>query len=293
MRKILTILLAICYSCTLFSQNNMNDTIVAKGEVSIYPNPATDVIIVVTNEGVKSVAVYSIAGSLVASSESNVVNVANLVEGVYFVKANTEAGVIAGSFSKRFYRGEDKEDDHVDGQRINRNDEIELTITNTPVLDIEKFSITCGLLLSEDQYLNQSFMPSITLSFYSITLDFEYASPRYSESADIDTWEDQMTFCFHYGCRLLLRRKLYICPMIGVRKDSRGYTDGSNYYISNGIHNKFTETYSNCGVDAGLQLGYRSKGGFVIGGQFTGGPCGYTFGVNIGYSYSTVKENNN
>ena len=69
MRKILTILLAICYSCTLFSQNNMNDTIVAKGEVSIYPNPATDVIIVVTNEGVKSVAVYSIAGSLVASSE--------------------------------------------------------------------------------------------------------------------------------------------------------------------------------------------------------------------------------
>ena len=149
--------------------------------------------------------------------------------------------------------------------------EIEPTVTDRSVLDIEKFSITYGLLLSEDPYLNQSFMPSITLSIYSITLDFEYASPRYNRSMGVDTLIDQTTFCFHYGCRLLFSRKLYICPMLGVRKDSRGYTDG----------------------DAGLQLGYRSNKGFVVGGQFTGGPCGYTFGVNIGYSHSTVKENNN
>lgn len=76
------------------------EDIVAKGEVSIYPNPATDVI-TVTNEGVKSVAVYSLAGSLVASSESNVVNVANLVNGIYVVKANTEAGVITGQIIKK------------------------------------------------------------------------------------------------------------------------------------------------------------------------------------------------
>lgn len=74
--------------------------IVAKGQISIYPNPATDVI-TVTNEGVKSVAVYSIAGSLVASSESNVINVANLVNGIYVVKANTEAGVITGQIIKK------------------------------------------------------------------------------------------------------------------------------------------------------------------------------------------------
>ena len=74
--------------------------IVAKGEISIYPNPATDVI-TVTNEGVNSVAVYSVAGSLVASSESNVVNVANLVKGIYVVKANTEAGVITGQIIKK------------------------------------------------------------------------------------------------------------------------------------------------------------------------------------------------
>lgn len=180
-------------------------------------------------------------------------------------------------------------------QEYNEDYEIEPTITDRSVLDIEKFSISCGLLLSEDQYLNQSFMPSITLSIYSITLDFEYASPRYNRSMGVDTWIDQKTFCFHYGCRLLFSRKLYICPMLGVRTDSRGYTDGSDWCINyNGtIQNKFTETYSKCGVDAGLQLGYRSKGGFVIGGQFTGGPCGYTFGVNIGYSYSTVKESNN
>ncbi|MEE1177242.1 MAG: T9SS type A sorting domain-containing protein, partial [Paludibacteraceae bacterium] len=76
------------------------ENIVAKGEISIYPNPATDVI-TVTNEGVNSVAVYSVAGSLVASSESNVVNVANLVKGIYVVKANTEAGVITGQIIKK------------------------------------------------------------------------------------------------------------------------------------------------------------------------------------------------
>ena len=82
------------------SFKNDVENIVAKGEVSIYPNPATDVI-TVTNEGVKSVAVYSVAGSLVASSESNVVNVANLVNGIYVVKANTEAGVVTGQIFKK------------------------------------------------------------------------------------------------------------------------------------------------------------------------------------------------
>lgn len=80
--------------------NTPVENVIAKGEISIYPNPATDVI-TVTNEGVKSVAVYSIAGSLVASSESNVINVANLVNGIYVVKANTEAGVITGQIIKK------------------------------------------------------------------------------------------------------------------------------------------------------------------------------------------------
>lgn len=74
--------------------------VVAKGEVSIYPNPASDVI-TVANEGVKSVAVYTVAGSLVASSESNTVNVASLANGIYVVKANTEAGVITGQIIKK------------------------------------------------------------------------------------------------------------------------------------------------------------------------------------------------
>jgi len=47
------------------------------------------------------VAVYSVAGSLVASSESNVVSVANLVKGIYVVAANTEAGVITGQIINR------------------------------------------------------------------------------------------------------------------------------------------------------------------------------------------------
>ena len=80
--------------------SNAVENIVAKGEISIYPNPASDVV-TVTNEGVKSVSVYSIAGTLVASSQSNTVNVAALANGIYLVKANTEAGVITGQIIKK------------------------------------------------------------------------------------------------------------------------------------------------------------------------------------------------
>lgn len=124
MKKILTILLAICYSCTLFSQNSMNDTIIARGEISISPNLATDVI-TVTNENVNSIAVYSIEGTLVASSESNVVNVANLVKDyIYIVMANTEAGVITGQIIKKGSIEDsikDKEEGHVEKKQVNRN----------------------------------------------------------------------------------------------------------------------------------------------------------------------------
>ncbi len=76
------------------------ENVIAKGEISIYPNPATDVV-TVANEGVKSVAIYTVAGSKVASSESNVINVASLAKGIYVVKANTEAGVITGQIIKK------------------------------------------------------------------------------------------------------------------------------------------------------------------------------------------------
>ena len=109
MKKLLTILLVICYSCTLFSQNSMNDTIIARGEISISPNLTTDVI-TVTNENVNSIAVYSIDGTLVASSESNVVNVANLVKDyIYIVMANRESWCNHRSDHqeghRRFYKG--------------------------------------------------------------------------------------------------------------------------------------------------------------------------------------------
>jgi len=125
MKKLLILLLVIGYSCTLFSQNSMNDTIVAKGEISIYPNPAADVI-TVANEGVNSVAVYSADGSLVASYESNVVNVANLVKDyVYIVVANTEAGVITGQIIKKGSIEDksikDKKEGHVEKKQVNRN----------------------------------------------------------------------------------------------------------------------------------------------------------------------------
>lgn len=74
--------------------------VVAKGAISIYPNPASDVI-TVANEGVKSVVIYSLAGSVVASSDSNTVNVASLAKGSYIVKAATEDGVVTGQIIKK------------------------------------------------------------------------------------------------------------------------------------------------------------------------------------------------
>ncbi|MEE1082853.1 MAG: T9SS type A sorting domain-containing protein [Paludibacteraceae bacterium] len=85
-----------------FNDKNDNavEDIIAMEEASIYPNPATDVI-TVTNEGVKHVDVYSVAGSLVASSESDKVNISKLQNGLYIVKAKTETEVITGTVFKK------------------------------------------------------------------------------------------------------------------------------------------------------------------------------------------------
>ena len=69
-------------------------------KLAIYPNPATDVI-TVSNEGVESVVVVNAVGAVVAQSNGNTVNVANLANGIYFVKAYTANGVVAGTIIKK------------------------------------------------------------------------------------------------------------------------------------------------------------------------------------------------
>jgi hypothetical protein len=75
------------------------DVIYADSEVSIYPNPATD-IVTITNEGVKRVFIYNLTGTLVATSKSNEVNVGSLPNGIYAVVAETETCLISGKIVK-------------------------------------------------------------------------------------------------------------------------------------------------------------------------------------------------
>ncbi len=76
------------------------DNVIGDVETVFYPNPASDVINVAA-EGVENVSVYTVFGVLVASSDSNKVNVANLAKGVYVVKATTASGVITGQIIKK------------------------------------------------------------------------------------------------------------------------------------------------------------------------------------------------
>ena len=69
-------------------------------ELAIYPNPATSEV-VVANEGVNSVAIYSLAGTMVAAENGNKINVSNLANGVYIIKAYTNDGVIANQIIKK------------------------------------------------------------------------------------------------------------------------------------------------------------------------------------------------
>ncbi len=75
--------------------NNINAEIAA--EVS--PVPATD-IVTVSNEGVTKVEVLNAAGAVVASANGNQVNVANLTNGIYVIKAYAAEGILIAKIIK-------------------------------------------------------------------------------------------------------------------------------------------------------------------------------------------------
>ena len=70
-------------------------------QVSVYPNPATDVVFV-NADNVESVQVYSLTGALVAESEGeNSVNVDHLANGSYVVRIATAEGVATTKLIKK------------------------------------------------------------------------------------------------------------------------------------------------------------------------------------------------
>jgi len=76
---------------------------VNKKAVSIYPNPATEVLNLNVDSKINSADIYDLAGKLVksASVADNKVNVKDLQNGTYVLKVNTEAGSTSHKFIKK------------------------------------------------------------------------------------------------------------------------------------------------------------------------------------------------
>ena len=68
---------------------------------TIYPNPATNVINVSTNEPVQLVEIYSINGALVKTVKTKTVDVSDLVKGMYIITVQTESGITQSKFTKQ------------------------------------------------------------------------------------------------------------------------------------------------------------------------------------------------
>jgi hypothetical protein len=80
-------------SSSTFNQNSL--------EVSLYPNPAKDMLNIETTSSIKSVEIYNIQGQKVKSSNQKQINISDLTSGVYMVRIqDLENSVSAKKFMK-------------------------------------------------------------------------------------------------------------------------------------------------------------------------------------------------
>lgn len=72
-------------------------------QTGIYPNPANNTLHVSASAPIKNISIYSISGQLLSSLEGNGtqtdLNVANLPNGLYFLKIDTENGIVNRKFN--------------------------------------------------------------------------------------------------------------------------------------------------------------------------------------------------
>ncbi len=100
------------FNCTDMFWLNLDDIYVGEGTginkvdentISVYPNPANNVINVNATSNISNVEVYTIAGQKVGDFTANgtqtVISTANLSNGMYMMRINTENGVINKKFS--------------------------------------------------------------------------------------------------------------------------------------------------------------------------------------------------
>jgi hypothetical protein len=90
------------YSNTTFNCTTVYDESFQKTEISIYPNPATNIIQI---DGLCTnaiVDVYDISGKLLLTKQliSNQIDISSLAKGLYFIKLSTETGSVVRKFVK-------------------------------------------------------------------------------------------------------------------------------------------------------------------------------------------------
>lgn len=86
---------------TTADQGNAGINTLSNVEVALYPNPTTDVLNVVA-EGVQEISVVDVNGRVVMNEKnSNVINMAELANGVYFVRVITNNGVASQKIVKK------------------------------------------------------------------------------------------------------------------------------------------------------------------------------------------------
>ncbi len=70
-------------------------------EISVYPNPANDVLMIKTTESIEKIEILDISGKTVLTkARTKELNVSDLNRGVYFIKVQTESGTYTSRFLK-------------------------------------------------------------------------------------------------------------------------------------------------------------------------------------------------
>ncbi|MBO4232109.1 MAG: T9SS type A sorting domain-containing protein, partial [Bacteroidales bacterium] len=62
--------------------------------LGLYPNPATEILNIQAND-VKNIEIVNILGQTVITTNVQTINVANLTNGVYFVRVNFNSGTVS------------------------------------------------------------------------------------------------------------------------------------------------------------------------------------------------------
>ncbi|MDO4225619.1 MAG: T9SS type A sorting domain-containing protein, partial [Bergeyella zoohelcum] len=80
---------------------SVNDAKTASSEISVYPNPAVDVLNIKAKSAVSQYEIYDFTGKKITNGKGEKVNVTNLPKGNYIIRINTENTSSVEKFIKK------------------------------------------------------------------------------------------------------------------------------------------------------------------------------------------------